>query len=177
LTDGASETVDSAIKASVFISYARDDAAFADRLVAALKERGFEAFIDRGDIAPGDLWSERLKSLITQAHAIVFVISPDAVESRACKDEFEFATGLNKRLVPIVCRRVSAGKVPQQLKERHWIFFDDPAHFSRSIEELSETLESDIDWLRRQAHFTGFAQLWDAAKRPGPAVYCCVLHC
>ena len=33
-------------KTRVFISYSRKDMAFADRLEAALKERGFDVFID-----------------------------------------------------------------------------------------------------------------------------------
>ena len=34
-------------KAKIFISYSRKDSAFADRLEAALKARGFEPLIDR----------------------------------------------------------------------------------------------------------------------------------
>jgi hypothetical protein len=38
------------LKATVFISCSRKDMAFADRLEAALKARGFEALIDRTEI-------------------------------------------------------------------------------------------------------------------------------
>lgn len=37
-------------KASVFISYSRKDMAFTDRLEAALRARGFEPLIDRGEV-------------------------------------------------------------------------------------------------------------------------------
>jgi len=37
-------------KARIFISYSRKDMAFADRLEAALKARGFEPLIDRSEI-------------------------------------------------------------------------------------------------------------------------------
>jgi hypothetical protein len=37
-------------KAKVFISYSRNDMAFADRLEAALKARGCEPLIDRTEI-------------------------------------------------------------------------------------------------------------------------------
>jgi hypothetical protein len=37
-------------KARIFISYSRKDMAFADRIEAALKARGFEPLIDRTEI-------------------------------------------------------------------------------------------------------------------------------
>jgi len=40
-------------RAKVFVSYSRKDAAFAQMLVAALAQRGFDAFLDKTDIAPG----------------------------------------------------------------------------------------------------------------------------
>jgi hypothetical protein len=67
--------------AGVFISYSRADLAFADRLEAALKARGFAPLIDRRDIAKFEDWWRRIEALIVQADTIVFVISPDAVKS------------------------------------------------------------------------------------------------
>jgi hypothetical protein len=39
-------------RAKVFISYSRKDLPFAQSLVEALTERGFDAFLDKTDIAP-----------------------------------------------------------------------------------------------------------------------------
>ena len=66
-------------KAKVFISYSRKDIAFADRLDAALKARGFETLIDRTDIYAFEEWWKRVESLITRADTVVFVLTPDAV--------------------------------------------------------------------------------------------------
>src|SRR5882672_12549815 len=65
-------------KTRVFISYSRKDAAFADALVAALNARGFEAFLDKKDILPGEPWRDRIGALILTADAVVFAISPDS---------------------------------------------------------------------------------------------------
>ena len=43
-------------KAKIFISYSRRDLAFADRLDAALKARGFEPLIDRSEIYAFEDW-------------------------------------------------------------------------------------------------------------------------
>jgi TIR domain len=47
-------------KARVFISYSRKDMAFADRLEAALKARGFEPLIDRSEIYAFEDWWNRI---------------------------------------------------------------------------------------------------------------------
>ena len=48
-------------KTSVFISYSRKHMAFADRLDAALKERGFNVLIDRYEIYPFEDWWKRIE--------------------------------------------------------------------------------------------------------------------
>jgi hypothetical protein len=54
-------------KAKVFISYSRKDMAFADRLEAVLKGRGFEPLIDRTEIYAFEEWWKRIEALITRA--------------------------------------------------------------------------------------------------------------
>jgi hypothetical protein len=47
-------------KLNVFISYSRDDLAFADQLRVALQGFGFGVTIDRDDVTGGDAWKKRL---------------------------------------------------------------------------------------------------------------------
>jgi WD40 repeat protein len=155
-------------KAKAFICYSRADLTFSDGLVAALQERGFEALIDRSDIAAGEDWSSRIRDLIAQADTIVFVISPEAIASKVCNDEIAFGVSLNKRFVPIVWRRVSAREIPKELGDLQWIFFDDPARFNASMGLLTDALETDIQWIRKHTEFGEHARRWLEAGRPGP---------
>ena len=66
----------------VFISYSRKDAAFADRVWDALKERGFLAAIDHDEIFSLEKWWDRLKTLMLQADTVVFVVSPNSIASK-----------------------------------------------------------------------------------------------
>jgi hypothetical protein len=79
-------------RAKVFVSYSRKDAGFAQMLVAALAERGFDSFLDKTDIAPGEPWKERLAGLIAAADTVVFTVSPDSVASTICAWELEEST-------------------------------------------------------------------------------------
>ena len=84
-------------KAKIFISYSRKDMAFADRLEAALKARGFEPLIDRTEIYAFEDWWIRIEALISRADTVVFVLSPDAVASGVALKEVAYAASLNKR--------------------------------------------------------------------------------
>jgi Flp pilus assembly protein TadD len=154
-------------KAKIFISYSRKDMAFVDRLEPALKAHGFEPLIDRDEIYAFEKWWERLQALIGQADTVVFVLSPDAVASREALREVEYATSLNKRFAPIVCRRVEDSAVPEALRQLNFIFFDDPERFDASLERLTDALRTDIGWIRQHTVYGEAAQQWSAAGRPG----------
>jgi tetratricopeptide (TPR) repeat protein len=153
-------------KAKVFISYSRKDMVFADRLEAALKARGFEPLIDRTDIYAFEQWWERIEALIARADTVVFVLSPDAVVSDVALREVSFASSLNKRFAPIVCRRVDHKRVPDPLARLNFIFFDDAAQFDQSADRLAEALNTDISWIRQHTEFGGQARRWALAKQP-----------
>jgi hypothetical protein len=155
-------------KARIFISYSRRDMAFADRLDAALKARGFEPLIDREEIYAFEDWWKRLQALIVRADTVVFVISPDAVASDVALKEVAHAAALNKRFAPIVYRRVDDGATPEALRRLNFIFFDDPACFETSADQLAEALRTDIGWIRQHTEFAEAAQRWSVAGRPGP---------
>jgi hypothetical protein len=112
-----------AVRARVFISYARKDMAFADRVDGALRAQGFDPLIDRRDIAHFEDWWSEIQRLIVRSDTVVFILSPDAIASPLCNDEVAFAASLNKRFAPIVYRRVSASKVAELLRRPHWIDF------------------------------------------------------
>jgi WD40 repeat protein len=154
-------------KARIFISYSRKDMAFADRLEAALKARGFEPLIDRTEIYAFEDWWKRIEALIGKADTVVFVLSPDAVASEIALKEITHAASLNKRFAPIVCRRVEDRAIPQALQRLNFIFFDDPARFEESADQLAEALQTDIGWVRQHTEFGELTRRWSKADRPG----------
>jgi formylglycine-generating enzyme required for sulfatase activity len=155
------------LKTKVFISYSRKDVAFADRLEAALKARGFEPLIDRTDIYAFEEWWKRVAVLITRADTVVFVLSPDAVRpGTVALKEIEFAASLNKRFAPIVFRPVEDKLLPEALAKLNLIFFDNEARFEQSADRLAEALNTDIVWIRQHTEFGEQARRWALANRP-----------
>src|ERR1700730_1196721 len=164
MTEAAVEQRDQP-RAKVFISYSRKDMAFADRLDAALKARGFEPLIDRTDIYAFEEWWKRVEALIGRADTVVFVLSPDAVRPESiARKEVAFAASLNKRFAPIVFRPVEDKLVPEQLAKLNFIFFDDDGQFEQSADKLAEALNTDIGWVRQHHDFGEQARRWAHAK-------------
>ena len=152
-------------KLKVFISYSRKDEDFAQELLSGLQLSGFEAYLDKHEIAAGEDWEARLGRPIEAADTVVFVISPDAVASERCAWEVEHAATLKKRILPVVWRRVEEKKVPQRLKQLNYIFFDRPLISLPSLIALATALRTDIEWVREHTRLAEAALRWDQRGR------------
>jgi hypothetical protein len=153
-------------KLKVFVSYSRKDSAFAEELVPGLELCGFDAYLDREDIAPGEPWEERLGRLIRDADTVVFVISPNSIASKHCEWEVAETVKLSKRLVPVVWQVVPDADVPEQLRRLNYIFFTEDRSFTKSLGDLASALRVDLGWIRQHTRFGELAANWEAKGRP-----------
>jgi ActR/RegA family two-component response regulator len=150
----------------VFISYARSDGSdFAEYLVVALKLLGFDAYIDRHDIAKAEDWEARLGELIARSDTTVFIITPASIKSPRCDWEIKRTVTMGKRLVPVQWIPVPEPEVPAALKRLNYTIFKTGEPFSGPIAELGETLRQDLGWLRQQTQLQEEAQRWQASQR------------
>ncbi len=126
----------------VFICYVSEDRNLVDRLQRELRSHSFELLIERSVDHPFQFedYRERIEALVTQADTFVFVISPDAIASEFALRELAMASSLNRRLVPILWRKVDLHAVPGLLRDLKFIPFVDNAHFERSVKELIDAL-------------------------------------
>jgi tetratricopeptide (TPR) repeat protein len=152
-------------RAKVFVSYSRKDSAFAQLLVGALAERGFDAFLDKTDIAPGEPWKERLAGLIAAADTIVFAVSPDSVGSTICAWELEESARLGKRIIPVVARRIADADAPPALGRLNWVFCAEGDDKDAALAALDTALHTDLPWVREHTRLGDLARHWDEEGR------------
>jgi len=164
-------------KTKVFISYSRKDGSFVKALRAALLGLGYEAFLDRADIAPAEDWRARLNNLILAADAVVYVLTDNALASEICGWEIARTVELGKRLIPLAHGPRSL-PVPDALAALNYVFSDAPdmgsvapdEPSSAALENLARALNADIAWVREHARLTARADEWasapEAAKEP-----------
>lgn len=66
----------------IFISYAREDQAFAKRVHALLTNSGFNPWLDIHDILPGERWEVCIREALADAAFVLICLSPRSVDKR-----------------------------------------------------------------------------------------------
>ncbi len=151
----------------VFLSYSRVDTGFVDELAAGLPLVGnFDVTLDRHSIESGVDWKERLRDLIEEADAVVFVLSPEFARSKECAWEVEMATALGKRLVPVLYRALGDAVPPHPLGKINFVDATAAGTLIDTLKTLGQTLRTDLGWLKQSTRFLNLAQDWDQAGRP-----------
>ena len=148
----------------VFISYAREDRPFVQRLHDALAHEGRESWVDWEGIPASAKWMAEVRAAIDEADCFCFVVSPDSVESPVCREEAAHAAASNKRILPLLRREVSDGLVPETVAAHNWIEFQDQDDFDRALATLVKALETDPEHLRTHTRLLVRAKEWDGAK-------------
>ena len=79
--------------ADVFISYSRVDQSFVKVLNQALNQSQYDAWVDWEDIPLTADWWKEIQAGIDAANTFIFVISPDSVLSKVCRQEIDYGHG------------------------------------------------------------------------------------
>jgi CHASE2 domain-containing sensor protein len=179
----------------LFISYGRADSkAFAIDLHRRLTERGYRVWIDLDDIPFAVDYQVHIDKSIEQAHNVLFVLSPHAVNSPYCKAEIDRGLHFQKRIIPIlhvehISYDVWKQRHPQgteadwatyQAEGRHsgiqnlhpsvaklnWINFREGIDDPNlALEQLIETLEDRRDYVTAHTELLVSALAWDYNQR------------
>jgi WD40 repeat protein len=110
----------------VFISYAREDKAYVDRLAKFLRTEGLEVWYD-AQLVVGRRFDVDLRQKIEQCAAFILVMTPAANDSAWVQDEFDLAREHDRELMPILldgkkflgigkiqCEYLQGGEMPSQ---------------------------------------------------------------
>jgi TolB-like protein len=107
---------------AVFISYASRDVAVADAVVAALERHGVACWIAPRDVKPGALYADSIVRAISDAKALVLVLSEHSIASAHVSKEVERASSKRR---PIIALRIDDAPLSPALEyflgESHWI--------------------------------------------------------
>jgi hypothetical protein len=102
----------------IFISYSyrAEDRRFARELAGKLKRKGFDPFLAPASVEPATNWLEAILQGLRDCQAVVFIVTPSALESDFCKLELGAALALGKPIVPAL-RHVAVEKLPEVLRQ------------------------------------------------------------
>lgn len=131
-------------KSTVFISYAREDEVFVQTKLITLSEFNIEL---KGDwlLTPGDDYEKRLKGFNLEAHALIFVISPDSISSPACINELSIAVECKKQILPISYRNhYDDDLLDSALRSPQWTFMREGDDLKLAISQLAKAIKTDF---------------------------------
>ena len=147
--------------AQVFTSYSRKDKDFVRKLSDAFANQKRDTWIDWKDIPLTAEWQQEILTNIEGAENFLFVISPDSVTSPSCRIEIDHAVANNKRMFPIVRRRVPDDAVPEALGKFQWIDFSDDDTFEARFATLIAALDTDLAWVKVHTRLLTRAKEWE----------------
>ena len=116
---------------AVFLSYASQDAAAAQRICEALRSAGIEVWFDQSELRSGDAWDRQIRERIHDCRLFIALISahPEARDEGYFRREWKLAVDRthdmsDKKpfLVPVVIddTRERGASVPDKLREVQW---------------------------------------------------------
>ena len=149
----------------VFVSYSRKDRDFVLSLHARLTRDAHDTWVDWEDIPATSQWWTEIQKGIDSADNFVFVISPDSVRSKVCRDEIDYAVESNKRIIPILYRSIDAselqGQVHPSVSSHNWLYFDDMTKFDEAYQRLIQSIESGLQHIQEHTRLLIRAREWE----------------
>lgn len=152
----------------IFVSYSREDAAFANRLAEDLGGAGMMVWLDKRDISPGQLWDKAVESGLTGSDCVLAILSPAAVNSSNFLDEISLALETNKAILPILYRDCT---VPFRL--RRFQHLDFRGEYVSAYQELLAVLTTEPRLANTSSitsHNNAGLAKWRSFMRRGPGV-------
>ncbi|NER93573.1 MAG: TIR domain-containing protein [Symploca sp. SIO1B1] len=150
----------------VFISYSRKDSDFARKLNDELQLQGKTTWFDQESIASGSDFAEEIKQGINVCDNMLFILSPQSVNSPYCQGEVEYAASLNKRFVTVLHQNVNSADVPPELAKVQWIDFNqNEGDFNANFKQLVRTIDTDREHLRYHTKWSQRALEWEQEQR------------
>src|SRR5579864_7525118 len=83
----------------IFISYSHRDKQFVDLLTSDLRSRGFSVWVDTKGIPAGSPdWEKTIRAAIARAKSVIYIASPEALNSKVVKDELQVADDYKRQV-------------------------------------------------------------------------------
>ncbi len=151
----------------IFISYAREDVAEAQRLSLDLTSAGFETWLDVERLLPGQKWADEIEKAIKNSSYFIALLSTRSVSKRGfVQKELKKAVDVLHELpygmtYVIPARLDNSMPTNPELQEYQWV--DMLPNWEKGIELIISSLKSDagkIDLKKRYEELIEFNQLF-----------------
>ncbi len=148
----------------VFLSWANEDMVLMQQIRQDLLREGITIWVSKADIKTGANFQQEINRGIEEADNIVYLISPDSLESQYCQQEITYALSLNKRIIPLLIHPVDLAQIPAALRLIQFINFADNTtteQHQRDMAKLIKILREDESYHAEHKILLTKALKWD----------------
>ncbi|MBL1179025.1 TIR domain-containing protein [Pantanalinema sp. GBBB05] len=148
----------------VFLSWSTQDREVMEQIRHSLMRENITVWVSKTDIKTGADFQQVINRGIEEADNIVYLISPDSLESKYCQQEIDYALSLNKRIIPLLMRVTDLEQIPEQLRNLQFINFADNTtqeQYDRDIAKLIKILHHDADYYAESKMLLCKALKWE----------------
>lgn len=125
----------------VFISYAKEDYIFAEKLYDFLKDSNLKPWLDKKEILPGQDWNYILRKSLREANYIILLLSHTSVQKRGyIQREFKLALEYYEEkleddiyLIPL---KIDDCEIPERLNKFQWVEYNSEDCFNLVFSSL-----------------------------------------
>ena len=168
----------SASMGAVFLSYASEDAAAAERIATTLRTAGVEVWFDREELRGGDAWDRRIREQIHDCRLFIAVISAqtEARDEGYFRREWKLAVDRTHDMaekkafiLPVVIDGTSerGASVPDRFRELQWTRLPDGETQSAFVDRIRALLRGAPASPPRNTAREGFAAVPAATAADG----------
>ena len=160
------DSADSKSAGAVFLSYASEDAAAAERIATALRAAGVEVWFDKSALRGGDAWDRSIRQQIHDCALFVPIISQHAHERlegyfrrewKLAVDRTHDMAEIRAFLVPVVIDSTTERDptVPEKFRELQWTRLPAGETPPTFIERIQRLLSDEVTPVQERAHSPG----------------------
>jgi hypothetical protein len=144
----------------IFISYSHNDKAFVETLAKQLVAHNAYVWVDRWELRIGDSITERVQKAMSDAAAILFVLSKSSVASEWCKKELSagLIRELDERRVVVMPVLVEDCEIPLLLRDK--MYADFRTTFDQGFKALLQAIAAITSERRGRTTVDQFIHDW-----------------
>jgi Tol biopolymer transport system component len=126
-----------------FMSYSREDVNLQKTVIAGLRQRGVNAWVDVENLIPGSpAWEREIERAIRGASGLIVLLSPDANNSEWVRREISFAEQHEKRIFPVLIHGDEDDSIPLRLSNHQRV--DLRRNFGNGLDSLADALNEHL---------------------------------
>ncbi|RMH70017.1 MAG: TIR domain-containing protein [Gemmatimonadetes bacterium] len=131
----------------VFLSYSTQNTEMMEKIKQSLMRNSLTVWTNLTDIRTGVEFQEEINKGIEETTNVVFLLSPDSLESEYCQQELAYATQLKKRIIMLVVAPTDLNTLPPEIRKVQFIDI-----LPKSEDDADETYYKGIDKLLYELH-------------------------